>query len=76
MPWYVYIARLGDGRLYTGFTSDPPRRTREHFIGEEDARRREEYFKSSKGKRVLRLMLKDSLREARKVLETEEEKES
>jgi len=33
----------------------------EAFILEKDAKRREKYFKTTKGKRVLRLMLKDSL---------------
>lgn len=35
----------------------------EAFKSESDARRRELYFKTTKGKRVLRLMLKDSLKE-------------
>jgi len=33
----------------------------EAFILERDAKRRERYFKTTKGKRALRLMLKDSL---------------
>jgi len=33
----------------------------EAFILEKDAKRREKYFKTTKGKRALRLMLKDSL---------------
>ena len=34
----------------------------EAFISERDARRREKYFKTTKGKRTLKLMLKDSLK--------------
>lgn len=33
----------------------------EAFISESDARRREKYLKTDKGKRMLKLMLKDSL---------------
>ncbi len=28
--WYVYILRCADGSLYTGITTDPARREREH----------------------------------------------
>ena len=35
----------------------------EAFICEDDARRREQYFKTTKGKKTLRLMLRESLRE-------------
>ena len=35
----------------------------EAFKSETDARRREIYFKTTKGKRTLKLMLKDSLKE-------------
>ncbi len=28
--WYVYILRCADGSLYTGVTTDPHRREREH----------------------------------------------
>jgi putative endonuclease len=30
MAWYVYIAQARTGRYYTGITSDPKRRIREH----------------------------------------------
>ena len=33
MPWYVYILRCGDGTLYTGVTSDIPRRLAAHRAG-------------------------------------------
>ncbi|OGK13847.1 hypothetical protein A3A93_05670 [Candidatus Roizmanbacteria bacterium RIFCSPLOWO2_01_FULL_38_12] len=33
----------------------------EAFRSEKDARRREQYFKTTKGKRTLKIMLKDSL---------------
>lgn len=31
--WFVYIARCGDGTLYTGVTTDPERRRSEHASG-------------------------------------------
>jgi len=31
--WFVYIARCGDGSLYTGITTDPDRRRAEHASG-------------------------------------------
>ena len=33
MPWTVYLARCGDGTLYTGVTTDPGRRLAEHNAG-------------------------------------------
>ena len=34
MPsWFVYILRCADGTLYTGVTTDPERRLREHNAG-------------------------------------------
>ncbi len=32
-PWYVYMLRCGDGSLYTGITTDVPRRLRQHRAG-------------------------------------------
>ena len=34
----------------------------ESFVSEKDARRREGYFKTTKGKKALRLMLRDTLK--------------
>ena len=31
--WYVYILRCADGTLYTGITTDPHRRVKEHNNG-------------------------------------------
>jgi putative endonuclease len=31
--WYVYVARCGDGTLYTGVTTDVARRLRQHRAG-------------------------------------------
>ena len=31
--WYVYILRCADGSLYTGITTDLPRRIRQHNDG-------------------------------------------
>lgn len=33
MQWYVYVARCGDGTLYTGVTTDPARREAAHNAG-------------------------------------------
>lgn len=33
MPFYVYILRLNDGRLYVGHSNNPPRRHAEHEHG-------------------------------------------
>jgi putative endonuclease len=33
VPWTVYVARCGDGSLYTGITTDPERRLLEHNRG-------------------------------------------
>jgi putative endonuclease len=33
MAWTVYLARCGDGTLYTGVTTDPERRLAEHNAG-------------------------------------------
>ena len=31
--WFVYVLRCGDGTLYTGITTDVPRRLAEHASG-------------------------------------------
>lgn len=33
MAWHVYVARCGDGTLYTGITTDPARRAAAHNAG-------------------------------------------
>jgi uncharacterized protein (TIGR02453 family) len=33
MPWFVYVARCGDGTFYTGVTTDPAARERAHNDG-------------------------------------------
>ena len=33
MAWIVYLARCRDGSLYTGITTDPERRLKEHNKG-------------------------------------------
>ncbi len=33
MPWFVYLARCGDGSLYAGVTTDPGRRETAHNAG-------------------------------------------
>ncbi|MGF1643062.1 MAG: GIY-YIG nuclease family protein [Thiotrichales bacterium] len=37
--WFVYILRCVDGSLYTGITTDPARRIREHNAGRAAAAR-------------------------------------
>ena len=34
MAWHVYVARCGDGTLYTGITTDPARREAAHNAGQ------------------------------------------
>lgn len=36
--WFVYMLRCADGSLYTGITTDPARREREHNTGKAGAR--------------------------------------
>ncbi len=38
-PWYVYMLRCADGSLYTGITTDIPRRLEEHNGGGADGAR-------------------------------------
>lgn len=33
MPFYCYILECADGTFYTGWTTDPPRREKEHNAG-------------------------------------------
>ena len=33
MPYYCYIVECADGTYYTGFSTDPVRRTRQHNLG-------------------------------------------
>lgn len=46
--WFVYVLRTRDGHLYTGISTDPERRLREHESGKLGA-------KSLRGKGPLRL---------------------
>lgn len=32
-PWFLYLLRCADGTLYTGITTDLPRRCRQHNAG-------------------------------------------
>ncbi|HNO77080.1 MAG TPA: GIY-YIG nuclease family protein [Phycisphaerae bacterium] len=32
-PWFVYLLRCNDGSLYTGITTDVPRRYKQHQAG-------------------------------------------
>ena len=34
MAWHVYIAQCRDGSLYTGISTDPPRRLEKHNAGQ------------------------------------------
>jgi len=46
--WYVYIAEGNDGSFYTGVSSDPERRIKEHNSGSKGS-------KWARGRRPLRL---------------------
>lgn len=60
--------RLGEHMRGESASTAPRRPLRflfcEHYISKEDATRREKYFKTTAGKRALKLMLKDSLQRA------------
>ena len=47
--WFVYILQCHDGSLYTGITTDPARRVREHNHGTRGAR----YTRSRRPVRLL-----------------------
>lgn len=32
-PWFLYVLRCADGTLYTGITTDPARRLKQHNAG-------------------------------------------
>ena len=52
-----------DGSCHTTLRMKEPKLVFfEAFISEEDARRREGYFKTTKGKKALKLMLRESLK--------------
>ena len=54
----------GNGCCHTTARMDNPKLVFfEAFVCENDARRREQYFKTTKGKKALRLMLREGLRE-------------
>jgi len=52
MSWYVYIIQCSDNSLYTGITTDPERRYRQHSEG-----RGAKYFR---GKRPLEIVYLES----------------
>ncbi|MER2493749.1 GIY-YIG nuclease family protein [Catenovulum sediminis] len=45
--WYVYLIRTNDNALYTGITTDPQRRFKEHQI---DIQKQAKYFRSRQAK--------------------------
>ncbi|MCD6471092.1 GIY-YIG nuclease family protein [bacterium] len=74
--YYTYILLLSNNQFYIGSTNNLKRRIDEHkrkrkqtfklifyeaFVSKEDARRREKYFKTSKGKSSLKQILRNSL---------------
>jgi len=64
------LSRRLDEHFQGRNTSTAPRRPFvlvhcEYYLAKADAERREKYLKTAKGRRVLRLMLEDSLNEAR-----------
>ncbi len=74
--YYTYILLSKNKKFYIGSSNNLRRRIAEHkrkkkvsklifyeaFVSEKDARRREKYFKTSKGKSTLRQMLRESLK--------------
>lgn len=82
--FYVYILKMNNNQLYTGYTSDLKQRKKQHdsgrvestknkrplslihyeaYLRESDARRREKYLKTTEGKRMLRMQIRDLLSE-------------
>ncbi len=47
--WTVYIIEAESGKLYTGITTDPERRLKEHMSGKKGAR----YFRLSKPVKII-----------------------
>jgi putative endonuclease len=79
----VYILKLSNNQLYTGFTSELDRRLEEHRTGKvkstekrrplelihyevyelkSDAMRREKFLKTTEGKKLLKMQIKDVLK--------------
>jgi len=57
------LSEHNNGKVYSTHRLTMPRVIfYEAFVSQEDARRREQYFKTTKGKKTLRLMLRGSLR--------------
>ena len=57
------IAEHKSGKVYSTHRFFEPKLVfYEAFLAEEDAKRRERYFKTTKGKKSLRLILRDSLK--------------
>jgi putative endonuclease len=50
--WFVYVVRCSDGTLYTGVTTDPARRLRDHNAGKGGA--------CTRAKRPVRLVLQEA----------------
>lgn len=53
-PWYLYLLRTASGALYTGISTDPERRLREHQQGTRGAR-------SLRGRGPLRLVYRQAV---------------
>ena len=50
--WFVYMLEAADGTLYTGITTDPERRFREHSSG---GQRAAKYFKARTARKIVYL---------------------
>ena len=53
LQWWVYMLRTGEGHLYTGISTDPQRRLREHETSRRGAR-------SLRGKGPLQLVWQEA----------------
>ena len=70
MKAYVYMLRCSDGSLYTGYTTDPDRRVREHNDGKRGA-------KATRNKRPVELVYSEcfeheDMREAKRLAQSRE----
>lgn len=63
MSMFYVLKSLKDNKLYTGFSKNLKRRIEFHNEGlnEDDARRRERFLKSGRGREILKEQIKNSL---------------
>lgn len=66
MPWFLYIVKCSDKSLYTGITTDIPRRIKEHNSSKKGA-----FY--TKNKRPVKLVYRESLQDRSKATKREKQ---